>query len=133
MPYPPLGELLKTITPPEEHPGLFDDPFGEDTLLFLPGATRRRRRRDIDASSLSDLADPAGAPRAGAEDTDWSDRFSPGDTELVMDPITPADDGLYTCTASNEHGRASIQVAVQVLGESEDGGCDTGRGRWPMK
>ena len=104
-----------------EHPGLFDDPFGEDTLLFLPGATRRRRRRrDIDASSLSDLADPAGAPRAGAEDTDWSDRFSPGDTELVLDPITPANDGLYTCTASNEHGRASIQVAVQVLGESVD-------------
>ncbi|XP_043238684.1 hemicentin-1-like isoform X2 [Amphibalanus amphitrite] len=108
------GELLKTITPPERPPDLPGSPFGTATELLLPEATRRRRRRrDIDASSLSDLS----AESAVSEPTDgedWSEQFSPGDTTLTVDPVRAADDGLYTCTASNEHGRAAVQVVLHV-------------------
>ncbi|XP_037079077.1 hemicentin-1-like, partial [Pollicipes pollicipes] len=113
------GEVVKVITPPELDDGVSGS--GSDELPFdVPAATRRRRRRrrDIEVPDLSTLLgaeEAAAGGRTAGDPAPPTDRFSPGDTSLTLSSVRPDDDGLYTCTASNEHGRAAIQASVQVL------------------
>lgn len=41
-----------------------------------------------------------------------------GQIELALAFVTPRDAGVYTCTASNEVGRATTSGKVEVIGDA---------------
>lgn len=49
-------------------------------------------------------------------------RFAPDNRSVAVAAAAAANRGLYTCTASNRHGRRAGSVMVRVDGELEEGG-----------